>query len=1022
MRRKKIAMLIAVCLMFLSGMLQAQIVVTGTVRDGQTGETLPGANVVIEGTTRGVITDIQGNFTIDVPRSNTVLLVSFIGYNQQRIPLQGLTRLEIELYPDVTALDEVVVIGYGTVDARKVAGSISTISSEQLTQVNTSSVDLALQGRAAGLQVAATSGEANTEVRIRIRGSNSISGDNQPLIVVDGFPIFVENTLSGQGQPNESALSFLNMEDVASIEVLKDASATAIYGSRGANGVLLITTKQGSAGRASVEVTVDNFYNTLPVWPAMMSGPQFAEWGNERGKWTGGPINTDTITTNWMNRISQTAYGQNVNMSVSGGTRDNRYLVSGSFRNLEGAIIGSAYKRGTLRANLNNRLSDKFSLASTLNYSHSFSDYNDAPDGSGTNVATIFAALRASPLRPAADVIEEEDPFVLDEAFPRPSNPVLNVISVHDRIDSRSLNLNLALDMNLIKNLKFTIRGGNSFSFKNRERYNGRKTSGYLYNGRAYKDNQYSTNYLFEAFGTYNINLNSHNINFVMGGSYQYNLRKSDATYVDDFLSDGLGIYGLGIGSIARTYNYIRVDREIQSAFFRGNYDFASKYILTFSGRVDGSSVFAANNKYAFFPSVGVAWRINEEAFLSNADFLDELRVRVGYGETGNQAISPYASIAQYSGGQNYLIGNTEVPGVALSVMGNNDLRWETTQQVNAGLDVKVVKSRIGLSVDYYKKTTRDLLIPFRLPASVGYSTVTINNGVLQNEGFEISLSGLAVKTANFSWNTNLNFSRNQSLVVDLGDDLDFLPGPILNVHFMSQFVSGQFVGQPFSMYYGYLHTGLTQYHDFDVLGNPLFAQIGANRGVGEIKFKDLNGDHNITADDRTFLGDPNPDFHFGLNNDFSYKNFSLNMFWMGSVGNNLLNATYARLGTGKSSYNQYEDWYLNRWTNENQHNNSRYPRFTTGDMDQAANTFIEDGSYIRLKNLSVRYDVPVSSAKFFRTVQLSLSGTNLLTFTGYSGPDPEVNFRGNRDDAIGIDFFAYPSVKTFTFGVKLGL
>ncbi len=1018
MKRILMKQLLLVWLMFLGGSALGQIVVTGTVKDGQTDETLPGANVYIEGTTRGVITDMNGAFSIDVPRPNTVLVVSFIGYTQQRIPLAGSTRIQVELFPDITALEEVVVVGYGTVEARKVAGSISSISSDDISQISVTNLDLALQGRAAGLHVSATTGEANTEVRIRIRGNNSISGDNEPLIVVDGFPIFTDPGLGGLGQQNSSALSNINMDDVASIEVLKDAAATAIYGARGANGVLLITTKQGTAGRARIEFTAETNYTEGPTFPEMMSGAEYGYYYN-----IGDTIFTnptyDTITNNWPDRIFRPTWGQNYALSVSGGTRDNRYSVSGSYLNRDGALIGSGFTRGTIRANLNNRLTEKITLNSSFSYSESVSLYSENASGGVASTGTIFSAFRSSPLRPIAATWEEEDPFTVEYSA-APNNPVLNIRDRNDRSNPRNLSINITAEYNIFRNFRITLRGGLSNNANDRKMFLGKTIAGWSYNGRGMLIDTKTKNNLIEGFGTYTKGFGDHNLNFVLGSSYQYNTSEIIRNTVDDYFSDGLGIYGMSFGQAIQTYGIERVDRELQSYFFRGNYDYASKYILTFSGRLDGSSVFPANNKYAFFPAAALAWRINEEAFMQNVTLFSELKLRAGYGLTGSQAIRPYQTISQFSN-RPYLYGENEVPGVGLSVVGNANLKWETTEQLNVGLDMNVLQGRLGLTVDYYKKTTRDLLLPFQLPPNTSYQNMIINLGTLENQGFEVSLNGEPVKTSRFNWNVNMNVSRNVNLIVDLGE-LEFIPGPTISGNFFNNPISGQWVDQPFSVYYGYVTEGLIQYHDFDLLGNPLFAPLDNIREVGSIKLKDFDGNGIITALDRDYIGDPNPTFIFGINNDFSFGNFSLNMFWQGSVGNKVFNATRAWLsGSTNPRTNSYKDFFVNRWTEDNQHNNPLYPSTKQLSYLQAIDMYVEDGSYLRLRNLSLRYIVPFNISGI-GSLQVYVSGMNILTFTNYFGADPEANLFKNRNDAIGVDHFNYPQTRVYTLGVKLGI
>ena len=986
---------------------------------GKDGQPLPGVTVLLKGTTVGTVTDGNGKFTLQVPVNAQSLVFSFVGMKSQEIAIAGKSTLSVVMEEESIGIAEVVAVGYGVQDARKVSGSISSVSSRDFDKINVPNFEVALQGRSSGMMVSATSGEPGALARIRIRGSNSIQGKNEPLIVLDGYPLFTDYApTGGLDASNTSNLSFINMDDVASVEVLKDAAATAIYGARGANGVLLITTKKGKAAeKPTISFSAESFISESPKFPAMMSGPQYAEFWNANLR-TPAISNTDTITTIWIDKILQKSWGQKYNLSVSGGSSQNRYLVSGSYSDYSGVIIGSGLQRATLRANLNNKLSEKLSVSTILNYSVTGNNRAGGSDGTSykeTGGGVIFNALRASPLVPG-------DQLFTIEAEPTPNNPVFQLTDQKDNEDIRSLIANLNLDYQVFKDLKITIQGGTTSTFQNRERYWGKKTSpGYLYNSRSWVLNQLSYNYLIESYATYSKSFNRHSINAVVGYSWQKNVMKSNVTMVSNIMTDALGVYGLEFGTNVNPYYYRRVDRELQSYFFRANYDFGSKYLLSFSGRMDGSSVFTENNKYGFFPSISAAWRVNEEEFMKSIRAISEFKLRAGYGETGSQAIEPYQSIPQY-GKANYVYGNSEKPGVRPVIMGNPDLKWETTEQLNAGLDLKLLKGRIGFIFDYYEKTTRDLLMPFQLPGSAGYSTITVNKGKLGNKGIEITIEGEPVSTADFSWRTNLNYSRNRSKVLDLGG-LPYIPGPIMDNNFLKENITGQFVGQPMSLFYGYKLTGLIQPADFDAAGKPTFPMYNNIQTLGTWKFKDQNGDGVITAADRVFLGDPNPDFVFGFNNDFTYKNFTLNVFIQGVYGNDLFNASDVYVGTGYSIYNNYARCYENRWTLQNQHNDINYPAGMNFNVYlRPTNAVVEDGSYARLKNVSLRYNIPLKKQKLIRSLEVYLTGTNLATITKYSGLDPEVSLFGNRDDAVGVDFFAYPQCRTYTFGIKMGL
>ncbi len=993
--------------------------ITGKVTDDK-GQPLAGATIMVKVTGKGTKTDANGNFSINA-EPNSTLIISYIGFENTTIKISNQTTISVQLKPAIAISDQIVVVGYGTQDARKVAGSISKISAEDMSKINVPTMEMALQGRAAGLDISATSGEPNSQVRIRIRGNNSISGDNQPLIVVDGFPLFSTTTTSLVGSADGSPLSFINKDDVASVEVLKDASATAIYGSRGANGVILITTKQGTAGKTKVDFSVESYINAMPKFPKMMDGRQYAEFYN---MFNGTSYNKDSAITNrWVDRISQRSMGTNYNLSMSGGVKDTKYAVSGSFSNIDGILIGSGFKRGTLRSNLNIKLTQKLWLTTNLSFSQTNSNYASASNGTAGSPSAILNALRSSPLVPEAESFEQEplstgDYFTLVNQL---TNPIMNIKNQYDKSDQKTFNANTSLDYSLFKDLKLTVRGGANYSLSNREIYWGRKTaSGQLTNGSASLFNSSASNYLVEAFGTYTKKISKHYMGLVLGTSYQTTTNKSTTENVTGFLSDGLGIYGLGGGLRVNSYPYNRTDRTLQSSFFRGSYDYASRYILSLSGRSDGSSVFTQNNKYAFFPAAAVAWRVDQESFMKKIKLISELKLRIGYGLTGSQAIQPYESIPQFSF-SNYLNRSAEIFGVRPLVAGNPDLKWETTKQLNSGFDLKILKGRLGLTFDYYKKTTRDLLLPFSLPLHAGISSITMNRGSLENKGIEITLSGDLIKTKNFTWSTNLNYSRNRNIILDLGG-LNNVPGPKVDNGWINENVTGQFVGKPYSVFYGYKHNGLNNYHDYNVLNQPLFPVAWNTNIIGWQKWTDQNKDGLINSSDRTFIGDPNPDFTFGFNNDFTWKRFSLNMFWQGSVGGDVFNVSKVYIGTGYIVSNNTEDWWLNHWTPQNQINDPRYPYYNSHGSFKAANTYVEDGSYARLKNLSLRYSVPFKTTSTIRSLELYVTGLNLVTLTHYSGMDPEVNLFGNRNDALGVDFFSYPKTRTYTFGIKLGL
>lgn len=1025
---KEITLLL--CLMLFSGITYAQNkVVTGKVISEGIG--LPGATVVVKGTSKGSITNFDGEFSIANVKIGATIVISYIGYLTEEVVFKDESTITVNLIEDFAKLEEVVVVGYGTQEARKVSGAISSVSAEDIASINTPTLETALQGRSTGLQISSVSGEPGAETRIRIRGNNSISGNNEPLIVLDGFPLD-NSSIPGGGldASNSGPLSFINMDDVESVEVLKDASATSIYGSRGANGVILITTKKGGQGKPVVNISVETFVTNAADYPDMMSSPDYAEWGNETGRFDP-PQDTNQPTTVWIDKVLQSSFGQNVNLSVAGGSSDNKYRISGSYSDYGGVIIGTGFERATVRANLNNKINDKLTLTTNLNYS--VTDTKRAAGSNGTAVSAggiIFNALRASPLIDEDEIGDDEFPV---DGIDVPTNPLKQITGDIDNENSKVILANFTANYKFNNDLNLTVQAGTNSKTGIRERFLSSETpAGFRVNGQGRLYNSSNTTNLIESYLTYKKRLGRHNINTVLGASYQKTITKLSNLTAVDFPFEGLGVYGLSFANQVLVNSYTRTDREIQSAFFRANYDYKSKYLVSFSGRLDGSSVFTESNKYAFFPSVSAAWRVSAEEFMQGVKAISSLKIRGGYGETGSQAIQPYQSIAQYSVA-NYVNGDLEASGARPTVMGNSDLKWETTEQFNAGLDLGLFKNRIELSVDYYDKKTRDLLLPFQLPGSAGYQSIIINRGSVGNKGIEVSLSGMPVRGKTFRWKTNLNYSANRSKVLDLGG-LDFVPGPILDNNFLNEPISGQFLNNPLSVFYGYELDGLIQAEDFDQDGNPTFATLSGVETLGSTKYKDQltvdtdgdgipdAGDGLITADDRVIIGDPNPDFHFGFNNDFVYKNFTLNVFIQGAYGNELFNAGNIYIGKGYNRWNNTAEWYANRWTPENPHNDVRYPSTIGNSTIKATEAVIEDGSYVRLKNVSLRYNVPLKEVERIRSLTVYFTATNLLTFTNYSGADPEVNLFGNSDDAIGVDFFAYPQTTTMTFGVKLGL
>ena len=543
---------------------------------------------------------------------------------------------------------------------------------------------------------------------------------------------------------------------------------------------------------------------------------------------------------------------------------------------------------------------------------------------------------------------------------------------------------------------------------------------GYLYGSRAVYNINSRKNYLIESYFTYVKNLNDkHNIDAAGGYSWQINDTRLLNTRVEDFPVDALGSDNIGLGLSPAIPTSARIDRTLESFYVRMNYNFDKKYYVSLTGRADGSSVFAANKKWGYFPSVGLGWTVSNESFMENLDALSNVKVRASYGITGSQSIQPLQSLTLL-GTSNATFGDILYSGIAPTRLGNPDLEWEKTTQYNVGLDIGILNDRFYANVDYYTKTTNDLLLNFPLPTSAGLSSIVANAGSIENKGLEVVVGGYIIDGNKFKWNTNINWSNNKTKVLSLGDTNADIFGPAPAVNIVNNPSNVMRVGEAFSALYGYKVDGLLQESDFDTNGNPLVPIFAPGQDPGQYKYVDLDGDGVITAADQDIIGDPNPDFIFGWNNEFKYKRFSLSMFIQGSIGNDLMNVDRLFFASGRYVNNVYQDWFDNRWTPTNPTNDTRY---VDGSNDQRFmqpnSAVVEDASYVRLKNVSLGYNLNTRDIPFLKGARIYATATNLLTITNYSGPDPEVNIRGGNNLAQGIDFSAYPRAKTFTLGLR---
>ncbi|UHG93927.1 SusC/RagA family TonB-linked outer membrane protein [Spirosoma oryzicola] len=970
------------------------LAVSGTVIDDQS-QGLPGVSVVVKGTQTGTVTDVNGHYSINAPDGAATLVFSFIGYQTQEIAISGRTVVDVKLGSDVKSLSEVVVVGYGTQKRSDVTGALASVSSKELNAFPVVNAAQGLAGRAAGVQVIQNSGAPGSNISIRVRGGNSLLGNNEPLYVVDGFAL--------SGSPTT-----INPADIESIEVLKDASATAIYGSRGANGVVLITTRTGKSG--SNRVNIDSYVGFQQVRKklSLLNATEFAQIANERAKndglqpyFTPEQVNSFGEGTNWQDAIFRSAPIQNHVVTFSGGSEKTQYSISGSFFDQDGIVIGSGYQRYSVRANINQKINDKLKL----NYSSVLSRTGNrmiSNDNSSRGNGVVSAALTAPPMIAPRDANGNYSNVVPYSFSP---NAAENAVALAlERLSERtgsSVLTNLGLTYEFIPGLTLRVSAGVDYANSRTDYYSPRlfKASPSGVGTTTYETR---TNFLNENILNYTKTINQvHSLAFTGGVTYQSEQFNRNITGASGFTTDVLSNNNLQSGSVIQTPTVLVTNWKLFSGLARANYSYRDRYLVTASIRADGSSRFGVSSKWGYFPSAALAWRVSEEPFIKSLTYVSNLKLRLGWGQTGSTAIDPYQTLNTLNSSQ-IVLGNDLYTGFAPgNTQPNPDLKWETTSQTNAGIDFGFFNERLRFTADYYVKNTNDLLANVLLPSSSGYSSQIQNLGTIRNQGVELDLGG-NILTGAFKWDANVNFAANRNKVIKLASGSDVF-GQALDIP-LNVSINLVREGQPVGVFFGYLEDGLNE--------------------NGTIKYKDLDGNGTINNLDRTIIGNPNPKFIYGFNNNFSFKNFTLNVFLQGVQGADIFNFN---LSNQANAFNFGENQVrssLDRWTPENPNVNAKNPKVSISTTFRESNRFVEDGSFMRVKNVRLGYNLPVSKLQinWLKTAQIYASAQNLLTFTKYSWFDPEVSSRGGAASiSVGIDQTSYPVAKTFTFGVSVG-
>ncbi|MCM4172781.1 SusC/RagA family TonB-linked outer membrane protein [Arenibacter sp. TNZ] len=965
--------------------------VTGTITDDK-GVPLSGANILEKGTTNGTQADFDGNFSIVLNDPNAVLVVSYLGFATQQVDINGRTLVNIKLEEDAAGLDEVVVVGYGSVKKSDLTGSVSSVSSEDLVAFPVVDAAQALQGRAAGVTVQSTNGAPGSEYSIQIRGNTSINAGNDPLIVVDGF-------IGGTMPPSE---------DIKSIEILKDASSTAIYGARGANGVVIVSTKRGTEGKAqfsfSSSYSSQKEINTLDL----LDADQFTDYIQELY-----PSFVPELTgtgTDWQDEIYGPGGVQNYQLSVAGGSDKLTYYLSGAIYDQQGVIKDSDYKRYSITSNLDLKVSESVNIGSSIFARRTNRNgVRTQEGGDASQTGVVSGAYKFSPTQGVKD--ENGDNSLSVVGYPI-DNPYAMATEYQNEVERDLFQGNVYAEIGIAEGLKFKSTLGVKVSgSRTGQYYPTTLERGSSTGGEATLTNVKYTSLINENYLNYSkIFGDIHDVSLMAGYSYQKDRTELSTTIASGFISDSFSYWNLGAGTNTPSVDSELTKSAFEAFFGRVNYTLNDKYLFTFTGRYEGASVFAANNKYGFFPSAAFGWKISDEDFLSDSSTISLLKLRTSYGQVGNQAISPYQSLASFTDVFTTVQGST-VTALRPSTISNNDLSWETTTQTNIGVDFGILGNRFGFTADYYIMRTEDLLFNVPTPTYTGFETQLQNIGTVENRGFELALNA-TIFPSDFKWKTFANISFNKNEIIKLvendteGNDIYYSSAPLAGAGNTQILREGLSVGQ----FWGYVYDGVVQSADEVLVGGE---------DVGGEKFKDLNEDGELTDDDRSVMGNPHPDFTWGWNNDFSYKNLSLNIFIQGSEGGEMLNYSLMELGALNGRTNVTTEA-LNRWTPTN--TDTDIPEARISRSFVTSDRWVDDASYVRLKNVSLSYNFTESllSKINLTSARIYISGQNLLTLTEYKGVDPEVGYSSSSSN-LGLDYGSYPNVKSYTLGLNIG-
>ena len=1031
-----------------------QAKITGTVKDN-TGETIIGANVTIKGGTGGTITDIDGHFSIDAS-TNATLVISFIGYTTQEVALKGKTNIVVTLNEDSQALDEVIVIGYGTQKKVNLTGSVSAVKiDEAIASRSISNVSSGLSGLVPGLVVNQSTGFAGSDgASLKVRGLGSIN-NSDPLIVVDGMP--------------DVDINRINMNDIESISVLKDAASSAVYGSRAANGVVIITTKSGAQGKARVQFSA-NFSMSKPVKLIdVLSAGDYAQFKNEctifgymydgknyvsdeslpypiPGHWSikkgTDPVTGEEIIlerkympspddfrngfdlredgnlfygTNWQKEIFRDAFSQEYSLNVSGGDQKGSYMYSGGYLDQQGVIVNSYYKRYNVRANNNRKINDYVEIGSNLTFTKS---ENRLARTNTENYGVIESAIAFNPTRPVFD--PDADSKYSEDFASGLANPYLSAHTEKNVLDTYGIYASGFGEITFVDWLKFRQNIGYGYTYNERSQYYNRYTGSGQNptNGYGRKDDNAYEGFTLESLLTFEKKFGVHAFNVVAGMTYEKSMGRSKYMLAKNFPNDITEDNDMNAAVGEKEIGSGRWRSQLMSYLARANYNLLDRYLFTASFRRDGSSRFNPLNRWSNFYSGAIAWRMSDEAFIKNLNFFDNLKLRFSAGQTGNQGISAYATRSRFEA-QNYPFDGTMNPGAGEDRWGGPaaaNLKWETTNQFNLGLDAAFFNNRVNLVVDLYYKKTTDLLQYRYIDMSSGFNQIACNYGDVTNKGLEITAHVIPVKTRDWMWTLDANISFNRNKIGGLNAD------QFSDVAWGIESMFLRRNGHPIGTLYGYVEDGFYD-NEAEVRADPYYRDATPSKVksmVGQVKYKNLDDDPVIDDRDKTIIGDTNPDYQYGITSTLNWKKWTFSFFLQGTQGNDILNVNLKQFDVAVGSGNMPYFVFNNRWTPENRAA-AKWPRAdgTFTRAMKASDRYIVDGSYLRCKNISLSYNW-AHPVKFVESINIVASITNLFTISGYEWYDPDVNAFGSDPTRRGVDMSSYPSARTFNLGIQL--